>query len=100
MDPITIGASLLAALVSAVGEKAKGAAAKYLQDAVEERARRLWGVINERDEEKFARLMVENVMAEAAAFPPKKALLVELLGSVGSVGIWGPRGALKRNLRS
>jgi len=51
MDPIAIAASLLTTIGAVVKEKAKGAAAKYLEDAVQERARRLWGVIGERDEE-------------------------------------------------
>lgn len=98
MDPITIGASLLVALGAAVKEKATGAAAKYLQDAVEERARRLWGVLGESNEQKFARLMVEHVMEEAAQHLPDRALLVQPLGTVGIVGIWGPRGTLKLQL--
>lgn len=98
MDPITITASLFAALAAAVKEKAVGAAAKYLQEAVEDRARRLWGVIGESNEEKFARLMVTQVMSEADQFPPQKALRVELLATVGVVGIWGPRGTLKLNV--
>ncbi|MBX3160719.1 MAG: hypothetical protein KF773_32435 [Deltaproteobacteria bacterium] len=96
MDTIT--ASLLTALVAAAKDKAAGAFGKYLQEAVEERAKRLWGVLAESDEQKFAKMMVENVVAEAADFPPDKALLVEPLGTVGTAGIWGPKGTLKVNL--
>lgn len=98
MDPITIGASLLTALMAASKDKAVGAASKYLEDAVKERAARMWGVLSENNEEKFARLMVDHVLAEAAAFPPDQALLVEPLSTVGDAGIWGPRGTLKINL--
>jgi hypothetical protein len=38
------------------------------------------------------------ILAEAAQFPPEKALLVHPLGTVGTVGIYGPRGTLRLNL--
>jgi len=96
MDPIT--ASLLTALGVAVKDKATGAVVRWLTEATKERARRLWGVIADTDEEKFAQRMVAEVMAEAAAFPPEKALVVHPLGTVGDVGIWGPGGELRLKL--
>jgi hypothetical protein len=96
MDPIT--ASLLTALGVAVTDKATGAAVRWLTEATKERARRLWGVIADTDEEKFAQRMVAEVMAEAAAFPPEKALVVHPLGTIGDVGIWRPGGELRLKL--
>lgn len=96
MDPIT--ASLLAALLAAVKARATGAMADALTKAVKERAARLRGVIAEKDEAKFAQRMVDEIVAEAAQYPPETALLVRPLGTVGSVGIYGPRGTLRLNV--
>jgi len=38
------------------------------------------------------------VLAEAAAYPPQRALLISPVPKVGLSGIWGPRGTLKLEL--
>ena len=97
MDPIS--APLLAALVAAVEKKFTGAMAQWFGDAVKERAARLQALFSERDAEKLAQAAVNEVLAEAAAYPPGKALLVRPLGTpVGVVGIWGPHGTLRLNV--
>ena len=99
MDPITIGAAVLAAIGAEVKRKGTGAAAKWLADAAKERAARLVGLIGDSDAAKLARRAVEEVLAEAAQYPPEKALLVRPLGTpVGAVGVWGPHGTLRLNL--
>jgi hypothetical protein len=99
MDPITIGAAVVAAIGAEVKDKASGAAAKWLVEAAKERATRLVGVTGESNAEKLARRAIEEVIAEAAQYPPEKALLVRPLGTpVGAVGVWGPHGTLRLNL--
>jgi hypothetical protein len=93
MDPIA--APLLTALLAAVKDRATGAMADDLTKAVKERAARLRGIITEKDEAKFAKRMVDEIMAEAVQYPPETALVVRPLGTVGTAGIYGPRGTLR-----
>jgi hypothetical protein len=99
MDPITVGAAVLAAIGAEVKSRATGATSKWLVEAAKERAARLIGLIGESGDERLARRAVEEVIAEAAQYPPERALLVRLLGTpVGAVGVWGPHGTLRLNL--
>jgi hypothetical protein len=97
MEPITT-AALLAALVSAVKETATGAAVDWLTKAAKERAERIRGFVQEKDDAKFAKRLVDEILAEAAQYPPDRALRVHPLGTVGAVGIYGPRGTPRLNL--
>jgi hypothetical protein len=99
MDLITVGAAVLAAIGAEVKSKVTGAASKWLEEAATERAARLVGLFGESSAEKLARRAVAEVMAEAAQYPPDRALLVRPLGTpVGAVGVWGPHGTLRLNL--
>jgi hypothetical protein len=86
--------ALLAALVTAAKEKAVGAAVELVVDSAKLAAHKLRGLLPDANELKLARALVEHVLAEMAAFPPDRAILVEPLATTGNVGIWAPRGKL------
>jgi hypothetical protein len=91
MDPITV--TLALALGDAIKKKVTGAAADSLFEATKSQARKLEGLLP-KDEKKQADLLVAHVLAEAAAYPPEKALTVEPLATTGLVGISAPAGEL------
>jgi hypothetical protein len=95
MEPIS--AALLTAIGAALKDKVTGAASEYVMDAVKHAAGRLHGLLPDGDAKK-AQALIDHVMAEAAAYPPDRAIYVESIPSVGTVGIWPPRGSLALNL--
>jgi hypothetical protein len=97
MDPI-ITPALLVALAAAVKEKAVGAAAEHLMTSVKVQAQKLRGLLPDGNEAKLARALVDHVLAEMAAYPPGRAVLVEPIATSGVVGIWAPRGRLQLHL--
>lgn len=88
MDPIT--PALLAAIVAAAKEKAVGAAVELVAEAAKVAAKKLHGLLPDGNEAKQARALVEHVLAEMAAFPPERAIVVKALATSGTVGIWAP----------
>ena len=67
-------------------------------DAAKLQAEKLRGLLPHGDDAKLANALIDHVLAEAAAYPPEKALVVAPLATTGVVGIWAPRGRLKVNL--
>ncbi len=96
MDLIT--PALLTAIAAAAKEKAVGVAVDLVADAAKDAANKLRGLLPDGNETKQARALVDHVLAEMAAFPPDRAIVVEPLATTGDVGIWAPRGKLKVEL--
>lgn len=96
MDLIT--PELLAAIIAAAKEKAVGAAVDLVVDSAKVAAHKLRGLLPDGNEATQARAIVEHVLAEMAAFPPDRAIVVEALATTGEVGIWAPRGKLSVQL--
>jgi hypothetical protein len=96
MDPIT--PALLTAVYAAIKKRVAGAAVERLVEGAQVAAKKMRVLLPDGDEKKLAELLVNYVLAEAAAFPPDKAVLVEPLSTVGTVGIFGPQGRLQVSL--
>jgi hypothetical protein len=92
---VEIPPELLTALATAAKDKAVGAAVDLVFDAAKETALKLRGLLPTGNVGKqHAAAIVDRVLAEMAAFPPDRAIVVEPLATIGDVGIWAPRGRL------
>lgn len=89
--------ALLAALMK-LAEGVTGAAGERLLEAAKVQAAKLQGLLRGNENEQ-AEALFAHVRAEAAAYPPERAIRVDSLATVGEVGIWPPRGRLKLHLQ-
>jgi hypothetical protein len=92
---------LTEALLFALGklaERVTGAASDRLLEAAKVQAGKLQGLLRGNAEEQ-AQALFAHVRAEAAAYPPQRALRVESLATLDEVGIWPPNGRLRLQLR-
>lgn len=92
---------LTEALLFALGklaERVTGAASDRLLEAAKVQAGKLQGLRRGNAEEQ-AEALFAHVRAEAAAYPPQRALRVESLATLDEVGIWPPNGRLRLHLR-
>jgi hypothetical protein len=89
--------ALLAALMKAI-DRVSGAAGDRLLEAAKVQAGKLHGLLRGNEAEQAA-MVLAHVRAEAAAYPPQRALRVESLSTLDEVGIWPPSGRLQLHLR-
>lgn len=89
--------ALLAALMK-LADSVAGAAGDHLLEAMKVQAGKLHGLLRGNEDEQ-AKALLAHVRAEAAAYPPERALRVDSLATVGEVGLWPPHGRLKLHLQ-